>query len=158
MLLVFKFIIVILILFFCLVVYYFIQERKITDARIKINSLKINKNINDEIFKNNIPKYYINLKRYTDREKHIQKEFAEYGIKNYKKIKAFDGKDIKNIKEGKIEDIKYVNRGACTKYELAITLSHLKAIKTAYDDKCEYAIIMEDDIEFTLLPYCGKNI
>jgi len=38
-------------------------------------------------------------------------------------------------------------------FEIACTLSHLKAIKTAYDEGCDIAIIMEDDCNFDYIPF-----
>ena len=62
---------------------------------------------------------------------------------------------LSNINKGKIEDYSYTNKSfwSCTKSELAITMSHILAIKTAEEKGYENAIIMEDDIEFYLLPY-----
>lgn len=37
--------------------------------------------------------------------------------------------------------------------ELAVVLSHLHAIRTAYNDGCQAALIMEDDVSTALMPY-----
>mgnify|MGYP003651326377 CR=1 FL=1 len=157
---VYKFVIfisVILVISTILIIYALLQEHKINNAREKINKLKRNKQVKDDL--KNFPKYFINLDRSPERLKNIETEFENYSIKNYKRIKAFDGKDIDDRREGTVDNCKYINEDKnCSAAELAITMSHLKAIKTAYDDGHENAMIMEDDVEFTLAPYWGKSI
>jgi hypothetical protein len=124
----------------------------IEDAKEKIKTLKINKEV-DESFKN-FPKYYINLNRSIDRKENIEQDIAEYDIKNIKRVEAFDGKKFDNTKRGE----NFVNNNLGSKAsELAISMSHIKAIKTAFEDGHEKAIIMEDDIDFCLCPYWGKD-
>lgn len=127
------------------------------EAKIMISKLRKNKNI-DESFRN-FPKYYINLDRSEDRRKNMENEIKEYKLQNIKRIKAFDGKEFNSIKEGKIDGYSYYNNDTKRrKAELAISMSHLKAIKRAYEDGNKYALIMEDDIEMTLVPHWDKNI
>ena len=146
--------------FIALITFLFVKliiRAQTIEARGIIAKLRENKNI-DEGFRN-FPKYYINLDRSEDRRKNMENEIREYKLKNIKRIKAFDGKKFNSMKKGKIDGYHYLNNDTKSrKAELAITMSHLKAIKTAYEDGHEYALIMEDDTEMTLVPYWDKNI
>lgn len=109
---------------------------------------------------NSIKKYYINLDRSIERKESIEKEFRLYGIVNYERVSACDGKNMEKKKEGKFGDIKFKapNDRNTSMRELATTCSHIKAIKRAYDNGDELAIIMEDDNKFTLMPYWDKGL
>lgn len=121
----------------------------------KLNNVKKR----DETF-NSIKKYYINLERSKDRLESIEKEFRDYEIGNYERIEACDGKYLSSIKKGKFKELEFENikDKKVTKSELATTCSHLKAIKKSYDDGEEMAIIMEDDMNFTLMPHWKKSL
>lgn len=131
---------------------YYEKSKKIIDKIKK-------KKENDSKF-NSIKKYYINLDRSMERKESLEKEFRDYNIKNYKRIKACDSKDIENISYGKFDDIEFENKfyKNISLNEISGTCSHLKAIKKAYDDGEEMAIIMEDDLKFTLIPYWLKPL
>jgi GR25 family glycosyltransferase involved in LPS biosynthesis len=94
--------------------------------------------------------YYINLEKSLDRRNFMEKQFRENEI-SFIRIPAIDGDNIK---------INYRNR--CTKKitngELGCTLSHIKAIKKAFDDNCEIAVICEDDINFSLINKWNEKI
>lgn len=92
----------------------------------------------------NISIYYINLNRSTDRNTMLLNTFKEYGITNYKRVEAFDG-TLENFKDKYTTEI--------SNKEIACSLSHWKAIEIAYNDNCDYAIIMEDDCNFEYLKY-----
>ena len=38
-------------------------------------------------------------------------------------------------------------------FDMAYALSHYKAIESVYNDKCRYALIIEDDCNFEYLKY-----
>lgn len=135
-----------------------IVNDKIKEAKLKISKLRENKNIPQDFIE--FPKYYINLDRSEERRKNMEKEIQFYGLENIKKVKAFDGRNIDNIKEGKLDNYEYKNHKdrKCTKSELAITMSHIKAINQVFEDKHEYAMIMEDDNEMTLIPHWDITI
>ena len=108
---------------------------------------------------NKIPKYYINLDRSKDRQKHMLKQFIDYEIENIEKFKAIDGNDIQSLREGEIDNVKYFNDYPnCTKYELAITLSHLECMRKGGEKGVFPFIIMEDDVDFLLINRWKKNI
>jgi GR25 family glycosyltransferase involved in LPS biosynthesis len=95
-------------------------------------------------FFENYPIYYINLDRAADRRAYLEEMFDKYQIKNVTRIQGVDGKNV---------DVEYKVIGY-TKYspgELGCSLSHIRAIKTAYENGDEIAVIIEDDCGFGLL-------
>ena len=108
---------------------------------------------------NKIPKYYINLDRSKDRNKHMLKQCIDYEVENIERFKAVDGNDITDKSKGEIDGIKYINDYPnCTKYEVAITLSHLECMRKAGKKGVFPFIIMEDDVDFLLINRWKKNI
>jgi GR25 family glycosyltransferase involved in LPS biosynthesis len=83
--------------------------------------------------------YYINLDRSTDRNSAIIEQFANLGIKDYKRITAVDGNNmnLRRYADWKVD----INQSV-----LACTLSHIIAIKNAYYNNEDCAIIVEDDV------------
>ena len=101
-----------------------------------------------------IPIYYINLDRSPIRKERIEKHLAKYGVKSTR-ISAIDGK---NAQCGEMDGVSYHCEFLLMKQaEIACTLSHLKAIRRAYNDGHEYALILEDDVTFELVPFWQKN-
>jgi GR25 family glycosyltransferase involved in LPS biosynthesis len=98
-----------------------------------------------------IPIYWINLDRSIDRRERLEKIFIENELNN-KRIQAVDGKniDIDNIKKNYTIKRIYSKQ---LRSAIGCTLSHIKAIKEAYDDNLENVIIMEDDCNFEYLKY-----
>ena len=96
------------------------------------------------------PIYYINLNRSETRKKFMEYQFNNLKI-NYKRIEAIDGNNI---------NVRYKNlcRHKGNNYEIACTLSHLKAIKQAYNDNIDNVLICEDDINFSLIDKWKFNI
>jgi len=114
----------------------------------------------------NIPIYYINLDRSPERNRFMEMEFKKHGITNFKRVKAIEGKNIKqSIRQFAkkhiytVDNITFWNNYTNLKAsELACTLSHINAIRTAYQDGHEMVLIMEDDTSFGLLPYWTKTL
>lgn len=73
--------------------------------------------------------YYINLQRSINRRIKMTEMYNDVLIK----VNAIDGNNLKDYKKR-------------TKYELACTLSHIKAIKKAYNNNLDGILIFEDDI------------
>lgn len=96
------------------------------------------------------PIYYINLNRSEKRKKFMEDQFNNLKI-TFKRVEAIDGNNI---------NVNYENlcRHKGNKYELACTLSHLKAIKQAYNDNIDNVLICEDDINFSLINKWKINI
>ena len=100
---------------------------------------------------NKIPIYWINLDRSPDRKILMENQLKDYKIVNHQRIEGIDGKnlDFSEYKD-KCTDI--------TVFELACTLSHLKAIETAHTNGDEYALILEDDCSFEYVKYQKHTI
>lgn len=150
----------ILLVIFVLIV--LISLKIITDTRRNYYKNKISK-INREINSNNgiisFPKYYINLDRSIKRNDGIIKHFKKYKLKNYQKFKGIDGSNLINLKKGIVDNYNYINNSKEGNIkELAITMSHLLAMNKAKKDGHDFAIIMEDDCRFNLVPYWKKDI
>lgn len=142
-----------LIIYFCIELY---SNKLLDDGKKLLDSVKKDFEIDDELLLK-VPKYYINLDRSTDRKEKLEQEFRRYGIKNYTRIQAVDRDQLKNPKKGKINGIKYDIQYEMRSHEIAITLSHFLAVKKAYDNGDEKAIIFEDDINFSLYPLWKKS-
>jgi mannosyltransferase OCH1-like enzyme len=137
---------------------------KETYNNIIVNEFKLNQHVLNNI-KNNynnmidIPIYYINLDRSTDRKKYMEDQFKYYNITNYNRISAIDGKKIQNTSKGFIDNIKYVNNyNKLTAYEIACTLSHLKTINLIDNNNNDYALILEDDCSLDLITFWKDNL
>jgi GR25 family glycosyltransferase involved in LPS biosynthesis len=122
-----------------------------------INILKDNKIINQHIMpiKNiidDIPIFYINLKRANDRKVLIEDILSKNNL-IYERIDAIDGLNLNMVDLKKIYNFRKISIN-----EIACTLSHIKAIKTAYEKNLEYALIFEDDCSFEYLEFKKKKI
>ena len=114
----------------------------------KLNSISSQKLIN----KINVPVYYINLDRSPQRKKFMEHQFDRYNITNYKRIAGIDGKQLNNILKDNINGTIFTNNyHDLTKNEVGCLLSHLKAIKTAYDNNLDQVLILEDDCSLDLM-------
>ena len=156
---------VILFAFIVLTVYFNLsnaQNQTKNNQRLKImrnlTKLRLESNVNKEF--DQIPKYYINLDRSKYRLKLMKEEITKYNVKNIERFPAVDGSKLESIKEGKIREFNYKNLkdSKISFSELGITLSHLLLIKKIYDLKLPYALIMEDDMHFSLSPYWEESI
>jgi GR25 family glycosyltransferase involved in LPS biosynthesis len=104
------------------------------------------------INKINVPVYYINLDRSPQRKKFMENQFDRYNITNYKRITGVDGKQLKNTFKDNINGTTFTNNyPELTKNEVGCLLSHLKAIKTAYDNNLDQVLILEDDSSLDLM-------
>jgi GR25 family glycosyltransferase involved in LPS biosynthesis len=120
----------------------------------KINKiLELHEGIDVKKNKIDYPIYYINLDRSIDRKTKMEEQFNKYEVNNATRISAVDGKNISSMKEGFIPGLgSYSNSFNMTKAELGCTLSHLKAIKQAYDSGLDNVLILEDDTSLDLMP------
>lgn len=111
------------------------------------------------INKINVPIYYINLNRSPQRQKFMEDQFKLYNITNYKRIVGIDGKQLKNTLTDNINGTTFTNNyPELTKNELGCLLSHLKAIKTAYDNNLDQVLILEDDSSLELMYFWEDNL
>ena len=100
----------------------------------------------------NVPIYYINLNKSSQRKKFMEEQFGLYNITNYKRIVGVDGKQLKNTFKDNIHRTTFTNNySELSKNEVGCLLSHLKAIKTAYDNNLDQVLILEDDCSLDLM-------
>lgn len=91
--------------------------------------------------------FYINLDRSISRKEKMENQLQSFDEINYERIPAVDG----NI-QGEIESImKIPENNTVPKNALGCTSSHLKAIKYAYESNLSEVIILEDDIDISIL-------
>ena len=80
--------------------------------------------------------YYINLDRCVGRRKKMQELYT-----NAKRVPAYDGELL-----GSYDDIYLIRGYDMNNNEIGCSLSHIRAIYTAYKNGDRFALIMEDDI------------
>ena len=95
------------------------------------------------------PIYYLNLDGQPDRKQYMEDQFEYWGVTNYTRISAYDGRD---------DDLSDIIKGSypesMTSGEIGCITSHLKAIKHWMETSdSTYAIIMEDDCKLDLAHY-----
>ncbi len=136
---------------------------KASPESILLNNTKV---LNTFQKKNNIqmPIYYINLNRSTDRKKYMEEMFLNFQIQNYTRIEAVDYKYIS--KKDKILTLGRDNHVIPIKTKgninldakLACTLSHVKLIKSAYEKGEEKILVLEDDASILLTSLLNKTL
>lgn len=97
---------------------------------------------------NDIPIYWINLERADKRRTTMIENFKKYDLVA-ERVVATDGNiiDIEELKKT------YNITGKMNKYEIACALSHINTIKTCYEKKLDYVLILEDDATFDYFDY-----
>ena len=117
-----------------------------------------------------IPMLYINLDRSTDRREYIEKTFREWGAPVPIRVPAVDGKAFVSGAEldWLTPELTSILRAAVSASsslmtspsagELGCTLSHIKALKYAYDQGWSEFVIFEDDISLSLVPFWPDNL
>ena len=99
------------------------------------------------------PVYYINMDKDIDRRRFMEQQIEKMPNVSFTRVNGFNGHAIRNKKNDSIEYndgfIKFVNKfDGMTTSEIGCTMSHLIAIKQAYTNGDEIAMICEDDILF----------
>ena len=95
------------------------------------------------------PIYYLNLDDQPERRQFMEDQFEYWGIDNYERISAYDGRN---------DDLGHILKGTYPKMmtsgEVGCTTSHLKALKHWLETSdSPYAIIMEDDCSLETVKY-----
>ena len=95
--------------------------------------------------KNIGPIYYLNLDDQPERKEYMEQQFDYWGIENYTRISAYDGRedDLSDIIKGRYPS-------DMSSSEIGCTTSHLKALKEFLKTDEKYAIIMEDDVDISI--------
>lgn len=113
--------------------------------------LNLSNTLNKEVNNIDIPLYYINLDRSRDRNEFMIDQLNKNRVQHWKRIEAVNGKADPSIR--------YINSfSGLTNSEIGCTLSHLKAIKTAYEDNLDYVLIMEDDASFDFVALWDRSL
>ncbi len=97
------------------------------------------------------PVYYLNLDEQPERRKYMEEQFEYWGIKNYTRISAYDGRDGRDL--GGILKGRYPDN--MSSGEVGCTTSHLKALVEFLKTDEPYALIMEDDCDLSLIRHWG---
>ena len=110
---------------------------------VKNNSMNLLSNI-----------YIITIKRNLDRQVRITNLLTKHNLQ----FSFIEGEDGEQLDSGKLKQVFDANKSRSrlgydmTKNEVACSLSHIKALKTFLeDDKQDYALILEDDVEVSNL-------
>lgn len=111
------------------------------------------------------PTYYVNLDHSPDRRERMEKFFNTFselkrvpGVDGHSRTDVLHTLSMKHCPPAQLphsfDDVNLgVKKGSATYLSrLGCTLSHLRAILRAYDDKREYALILEDDATPDLVP------
>ena len=98
--------------------------------------------------KNIGPIYYLNLDDQPERREYMEQQFDYWGIENYTRISAYDGRedDLSDIIKGRYPS-------DMSSGEIGCTTSHLKALKEFLKTDEKYAIIMEDDVDISMAKF-----
>jgi hypothetical protein len=109
----------------------------------------MDKNKSMSKLKNFGPVYYLNLDGQPERKQYMEDQFSHWGIDNYTRISAYDGRDddLSDIIKGRYPE--NMSSG-----EVGCVTSHLKAIEYWYNNSdSPYAIIMEDDCNMDIVRF-----
>jgi GR25 family glycosyltransferase involved in LPS biosynthesis len=98
-----------------------------------------------------LPVYYINMDKNPDRKEFMEHQLAPF-TDRYKRIRGFNGYKIKNKMKDTVDDVTFNNYFSdLSNSEIGCVMSHLIAIKTAFDNGDEIALIVEDDTVVNLI-------
>jgi hypothetical protein len=115
----------------------------------------------------NIPLYIINLPQSKVRKNFLEKQIQQFNINNFKFIDAIYGKNKKpsigknmfQIPMNTQKKIYFFNNDEnANDGEIGCTLSHLNAVRQAYNDGLEHVIICEDDVDLYWIKIWGDTI
>lgn len=113
-----------------------------------------------------VPTYYVNLERSTDRRAYMEHMFEKYFDPEEYKVTRINAVDLSNMTDiGNILGLsptvdtgQYLDSFCKNRGEVALTLSHFKAMASAYEDEVPFALIMEDDASFEFVPWWPVTI
>lgn len=154
-----KYYLLVLVVFLILISYLLYSCKKENSHNININDNYSYEELLDK-FENyepkkgkkiDIPIYYINMDKYKDRRDFMENNLKKFSNK-YERIKGFNGYLIENKQTDMVDGITFYNDYSnLTKSEIGCTLSHLMAIKRAYDNFDDISLILEDDTNISLI-------
>ena len=101
-----------------------------------------------------VPVYYINMDRSIKRREFMESQSRLFQVPSCTRVEGVAGNHLDSLASGRCKDLSYTNEfSEMSPPELGCTLSHLKAIRTAYQEDRELALILEDDAVFSLIPF-----
>jgi len=111
-----------------------------------IETIDLYSNINPYGDNLDYPIFYINMEKNTSRRKYMESQLEKIS-KKYYRVNAFNGYEIENKENDIVDNTEFINSYKnMSKPEIGCTVSHILAIKTAYQQGFEIAMICEDDI------------
>lgn len=111
-----------------------------------------------------VPIYYINLDRHSDRRDFMESQKKLYGLSTMQRVPGVDARDLDmgrpTFDLGGWARRVVVENGfqSFSPAELACTLSHVKAIYTAFARGDTLAMIVEDDASFAAVPFWKTSL
>ena len=97
----------------------------------------------------NVPILYINLDRSKERKVRMEEQFQRFGITNYKRVPAFDGRKLFSDSSLRAKTVELPKDMKQSSGEIGCSLSHLRAAEMALEIDAPYVLVMEDDIHLT---------
>ena len=159
-----------IIVLFCIIIVYIItiqivKNRTKHSFRKRVRTLH-NLDVSTDIIRDRLSGvgiYYINLNKATERRKDIDTFIHQYDIPNIRRIEGVYGKDIKDntytFSDGREIQVKNeYPRNGYNMAELGCFLSHVVALKTAYENGDEYALILEDDVDMNMVKVWDEGL
>jgi GR25 family glycosyltransferase involved in LPS biosynthesis len=105
-----------------------------------------------------IPVYYINMDKSKDRNEWMIQQLSK-NVDRYYRVSAVNGYSIQNKEHDIVDGVEFYNDfKELTLPEIGCTLSHLKAIHTAYENGENIAIIMEDDVYVDMINLLDDSV
>ena len=96
--------------------------------------------------------YYINLDDHSERREYMEDQFRYWGIENYTRISAHDGRGDNDLSEV----LKGTYPKMMTSGEVGCVTSHLRALKHWLENTDEeYLVVMEDDCDISTVAHWG---
>lgn len=99
-------------------------------------------------FENSVAVYYINCKRHSKRLEKFKKSARSVGITGCKQVCVDGNKFTKSVLSRKVEQGLLSKNAKITPIEGAIALSFYKVFENFLKSGQEYALILEDDVQF----------
>ena len=159
-----------IIVLFCIIIVYIItiqivKNRTKHSFRKRVRTLH-NLDVSSDIIRDRLSGvgiYYINLNKATERRKDIDTFIQQYEIPNIQRIEGVYGKHVNDntytFSDGR--EIQVTNeypRNGYNMAELGCFLSHVVALKTAYENGDEYALILEDDVDMNMVKVWDEGL
>jgi GR25 family glycosyltransferase involved in LPS biosynthesis len=134
-----------------------VKKEKYNQLKNLVENLKTYNNILKSNYKIKFPILYINMDKHVQRREYMEKQLKRVSS-NYDRVKGFNGYDIKDTTEDDVNGVKFFNEYPLTKGEIGCCISHIMAIKKAYDSGEDAVMICEDDLLLDTVSLVGKTL